>query len=457
MVNRTAVDMLSEASISNSTRSTTKCTRRVDTSAGFDDTTTGEMVWPKDVQGYVLGAFFWGYLSSQIIGGYLASRYGGRAVISFSIVGCIILTLISPLAAKTSVYAFVAVRVLMGVVQGPIFPAFHAMWSLWAPPLERSLLTGVTYAGAQIGNTAVMPLSGLLCKYGFAGGWPSIFYVIGIGGILWCIFWFIYASNAPSHSKHISKNELNYIESSLGDTKTSTGKKVSRPVPWLSILKSRPVWALFCGHFAADWSGHMMVTTLPLFMNDVLGLDFDSLGYLTAIPYIAYFICMNIGGFAADKLQNAKILSTIGVRRLAMIVSLGSQAIFLVASGYCGCGQDMLVTTFLTLGVGLSGIQYAGYMVNYLDIAPAFTGPILGIGNTIPAVGGIIGPMLVGQLTPTGSQEEWQLVFWITAGVLVTGTAIFCLFASDEVQPWALLDNAGTECELEQKTLNNSE
>ena len=33
--------------------------------------------------------------------------------------------------------------------------------------------------GAYIGNAVSIPLSGLLCQYGFSGGWPSAFYVFG--------------------------------------------------------------------------------------------------------------------------------------------------------------------------------------------------------------------------------------------------------------------------------------
>ncbi|MCP9258952.1 putative transporter C38C10.2 [Dirofilaria immitis] len=399
MVNSTAVDMLSGISSTN---------------------IMGELVWKKVEQGYVLSAFFWGYIFSQILGGYLAGRYGARLVIGFTVLGSAILTIISPIAATTRCY----------------FPAFHTLWSMWAPPLERSLLTGLTYAGAQIGNTAVMPLSGLLCKYGFAGGWPSIFYVLGVAGILWCLLWFFYVSDRPSRSKRISKDELNYIENSLADIMAANSKKAKRAVPWFSIFKSLPVWALFCGHFAGDWGAYIMMTSLPLFMKDVLGLDFASLGFLSAIPYIAYFIFINLGGFVADKLQNANILSTIATRRLAMIIALGSQAIFLIASGHCGRGQETLVIIFLTLGIGLSGIQYAGFVVNYLDIAPTFAGPLLGIGNTITCLAGIIGPLMVGKLTPTGSQQEWQLVF----GLPVEG----------EVQPWALGEMDKEEnCELE--------
>ena len=55
----------------------------------------------------------------------------------------------------------------------------NAMWGKWAPTMERSKLGAFTYSGSQFGTVISLPLSGLLCQYGFDGGWPSVFYVFG--------------------------------------------------------------------------------------------------------------------------------------------------------------------------------------------------------------------------------------------------------------------------------------
>lgn len=56
-----------------------------------------------------------------------------------------------------------------------------------------------------------LPLAGYLCEHGFGGGWPSIFYVLGLIGIVWFIVWMIFSSNEPSNNRFISENEKEYI------------------------------------------------------------------------------------------------------------------------------------------------------------------------------------------------------------------------------------------------------
>lgn len=34
-------------------------------------------------------------------------------------------------------------------LQGTVFPAYHTLFSLWAPPMERSFLVGLTLAGEK--------------------------------------------------------------------------------------------------------------------------------------------------------------------------------------------------------------------------------------------------------------------------------------------------------------------
>ncbi|CAD5222603.1 unnamed protein product [Bursaphelenchus xylophilus] len=447
MVNTTAID---------EGKSVTKVSACGTISQTKTEKVEGEFPWSKSTQGALLSAFFWGYTSSQILGGQLATMIGGRKVVGYAALINVVATLASVAAARSSVVFFIALRAVLGACQGAMFPAMQQMWSVWAPPMERTLLTGISFAGTQVGNVMVMPLSGVLCKYGPFGGWPSIFYVLGVAAMLWTGLWFYFVADNPKTHKKIGEDERNYIVESLTESNGHDSDK-KRSVPWKSVLTSLPVWACYVGHFAGDWAAYMMATSLPLYMNDVLGYDLTSMGFISSIPYILYFICINVGGVIADHLRNSGKLSTVNTRRLAQLFALGSQAIFLLLIGTVNCGQETLVIIYLTLGIGLSGLQYAGVIVNYLDIAPSFVGPIFGLGNTISCAAGILSPLVMGWLTPTGAKEEWQMVFMVTAAILAIGGLFYAVFADGEVQEWARADNKAKALQEEPLLIEDGE
>lgn len=64
--------------------------------------------------GLVLASFFYGYIVTQIPGGILAERYGGKWVLGLGCLGTTVLTLVTPIAAYQSLGLLVAVRVLEG-------------------------------------------------------------------------------------------------------------------------------------------------------------------------------------------------------------------------------------------------------------------------------------------------------------------------------------------------------
>lgn len=61
------------------------------------------------------------------------------------------------------------------------------VWNItWATPrlalyIKRwdRVMIPFSVTGAQLGTVFSMPISGILCKSNFLGGWPSVFYVFG--------------------------------------------------------------------------------------------------------------------------------------------------------------------------------------------------------------------------------------------------------------------------------------
>ena len=64
--------------------------------------------------GWILSSFFYGYIFTQIPGGYLAGKYGGRYIFGVGVLMTAILTLLTPLAAEIHIGALIALRVVEG-------------------------------------------------------------------------------------------------------------------------------------------------------------------------------------------------------------------------------------------------------------------------------------------------------------------------------------------------------
>lgn len=205
MVNNTAIDP-PPGPPSNHTAHT--CPLPPDPSNHTAPPSDGPFVWTAAQQATILGAFFWGYVSTQLPGGLLAERYGGKYVFGVGILITSVFTILTPLAADTGYFTLILVRVIEGLGEGVTFPTMHAMLARWAPEMERSKLSAFIYAGAPMGTVISMPLSGLLCD---AVGWESVFYIFGSAGVVWFVVWIWLVHNSPEEHLTISAEEKRYV------------------------------------------------------------------------------------------------------------------------------------------------------------------------------------------------------------------------------------------------------
>jgi MFS family permease len=80
-------------------------------------------------------------------GGRLGELIGVKRIFGASLGLASILTFATPAAAYWDYKALIALRVLVGVLQGATFPSMHALIAKWAPPDERSKISSFIYAG----------------------------------------------------------------------------------------------------------------------------------------------------------------------------------------------------------------------------------------------------------------------------------------------------------------------
>ena len=377
-----------------------------------------EFGWDQTTKGLIMSSFFVGYLMTQIAGGWLADRYGGKVVLGVGVLFWSAFTLVTPAAAFAGLSLLLISRVGMGLGEAVTFPSIYSLFSRWLPITERTRAIGFNASAIPLGTVFALLVTPLIV---LSLGWEWAFYLFGAVGFVWYAMWRWLAETEPRDHPRVSATELSIIESAQPEVTTTEPPSIA------AFLSSKSVWAIIVSHFCSNWGGYVLLSWLPIYFVEGLGVDFAAVGVVTMIPAIASFFFLNVAGWVTDNLISRGLNLTF-VRKLMQTIGFGGSAIVLAVVGYVD--SIPWAITLMSVGNMLGAFALGGWGSNHMDIAPKHAGTLMGITNTAGTVPGIIGVFVSGLILQwTGS---WVLVFQVAAAINIFGLVFYLIFAGTD-------------------------
>lgn len=378
-----------------------------------------EFGWSQTVKGLVLSAFFVGYLLFMVASGALAARFGGKLVLAIAVLWWSAFTLLTPLAASTSLIALILARIALGLGEAAVLPATYELFGRWVPASERGRAMAWFLSGTPLGQVIGLAGSaGLMANL----GWPASFYVFGALGFVWAGFWLVRVSNDPASDSAITAQERAYL-AGHGAQQGSARP----PTPWRRLLAHPALWAIVVAVFCGNWTLYMLLSWLPSYFREVYGLSIANSGLYSAAPWVASFLGMQAAGFASDS-AIARGVRTIAVRKFMTATSLLGMGLCLLMLQQTGSANAALALICMATALGGAGV--AGCFAGPLDIAPRHAGVLIGVVNTIGTLPGVAGIVVTGWLVDR--THSYATAFLVTAVLGVLGTLFYLRFASAE-------------------------
>jgi MFS transporter, ACS family, hexuronate transporter len=364
--------------------------------------------------GMILSAFGMGYVLLTAFGGWLVDRWGARLVWSLAAVAwSLCVGLIGFAAGFTS---FIVLRLLLGVTEGPHFPAMSRTVSDWLPPAERARALSLGLVAIPLSSVIGAPvISYLVVDF----GWRIMFFIISALGIVWAIFWYYLFRDRPQDSPHVGEEERELIRTSNIEKNTSD----SAPIDWRFILTHPALVANNIAYFAFGYMLFFATLWLPGYFLSQHGLNLKSVGWYLTIPWLVGAIFLKAGGFLSDWLYKRTGSSRIARSHLIWLSQLLAAICFVFLSFAHTLGSSLV---FLSLGLGFGLMPQPAFFSINIDVAKERSGSSQGVTSSCLSLAGIIAPALTGWLIDlTGNYQGAFLLLAGLTGLSVITVIIF--------------------------------
>lgn len=334
--------------------------------------------------GLVASAFGIGYLVMTVGGGVLVDRFGARGIWStFGVFWSIACALIGLATGFAWIFIF---RLLLGVAEGPGFPALTRVSADWLPTSERARALALGLAAVPFASVIGAPLiSQLIITF----NWRIMFFILGSLGIIWAAIWYGVFRNLPQQSAHVSSAELDYI---LQDHQAT---KITHKTSWRFMLLN-PV--LLINNYAFFSFGYLLffaITWLPGYLEQTYSLQLKTVGWFLIAPWLTATALILLGGIISDWLWRKTKSVRISRSHLIWICQLLSAFCFIPV---IFIHSIPIAIIGISLGIGFGLMPNAAFYAINADLAFDRAATSLGIMDAVFALAGIIAPLLTGWL-----------------------------------------------------------
>ncbi|MDK8264922.1 MFS transporter [Pseudomonas oryzihabitans] len=337
--------------------------------------------------GLVLGSFYISYAAMQLVAGWLADRFGSRAVLVFC-VGCwSVFTSLTGMAG--SLFALIAIRLLFGLGEGGFAPASTVTIAEAFPRAQRarakSLIIGASFIGSAVGTGAIAALM-------HAHGWRFAYHVFGAVGVLVAVVLWFAVKPSPRRVDAAQRKGMFGV-----------------------LLKQAVLRKTMLIFFFSNIVYIGLISWMPTFLMKTRDIDILHVGVASAIPYLVAFAALNCVGWLLDKVGDGRERLFMGVGAAMVILFLGMMMFVNSLPGLLTCWTLSLV--------GYTAIYGTVFAIPLKHLPDNSVGTASGIINFGGQVAAGIGPMMIGWLVSAG-QGSFGLAFAFLlasgAGALLT-------------------------------------
>jgi ACS family hexuronate transporter-like MFS transporter len=307
-----------------------------------------------------------------------------------------------------SVGGFMLARIALGLGEGGNFPTCIKTIATWFPVRDRAFATGLFNSGSNIG-AMLAPLIGAAVVA--ISGWQAAFYVSGLVGLIWVVFWLV-AYRSPAESPHVSSSELAYINQ---DPEVASAK-----IPWTQLLAHGGTWVYLVGAVLTNPAWWFYNNWVPSFLNTKFHVSLFAVGLPLVLIYLMTDVGSIAGGWVSSRLIKAG-MDVFAARKLTLLLCAAcTLPVFLAPQ------LDSMWMAVVLIGLAMAAHQ--GFSANLFtlvsDTLPrGAVASAVGLGGGVSAVAGAFSAAVIGRvLDATGN--NYTVVFFACASVYVMATAI---------------------------------